>query len=85
MILTLFLRIEQIDLDERMASGRLLSLPKIESLVRYCRIRMDDVLEHEPKPQTARASKVTSLERAWQTSMPPCRRAHDESHALAAR
>lgn len=41
MILTLFLRFEKIDLDERMSSGRLLSLPEIESLVRPCQIHLD--------------------------------------------
>ena len=64
MILTLFLRVEEIDLDERMTSGRLLSLPEVESLVRFCRMRMEDVLRQEPTPQPARSSNVASIERA---------------------
>lgn len=65
MILTLFLRLEKIDLDDRMTSGRLLSLPEIESLVRYCRMRVDDVLQNELKFQPSRVSNVALFERAW--------------------
>ncbi|RYZ19916.1 MAG: site-specific integrase [Chitinophagaceae bacterium] len=64
MVLTLFLQDGEIDLNERMASGRLLTLPEIESLVRYCRLRMDEVvgLSEQSRPDRS-SSKVISLER----------------------
>lgn len=83
MVLTLFLRAKEIDLDERMASGRLLSLPEVESLVRFCRMRMDDVLKHETNPKPTRSSNVASLERARmrRTSKLPPKELASESSA----
>lgn len=43
-VLWLFLGDKEIDLDERMTSGRLLTLLEVEALVRYCRLRVEEVL-----------------------------------------
>jgi integrase len=64
MVLMRFLKDHGIDLDERMARGRLFTLSEIETLVRYCRTLVHDLEQLKPKPPPTRTAKVSSLERA---------------------
>lgn len=64
MVLCLFLKARQIDLDERMSRGQVLSLVEIEALARSCRLSVESLASGGVDAAGPRPSKVTSLERA---------------------
>lgn len=63
MVLCFFLKNSGIDLGDRMIGGQLLTLAEVEALARWCRLKVEDLVDLETKPQLHMGASVTSLER----------------------
>lgn len=66
MVLCFFLKSREIDLDDRMSRGQLLTLAEVNALARCCRLMVEELIEElvdlDGKSKALRVSKVTSLD-----------------------
>lgn len=85
MVLQLALDDLKIDIEQRLASGHLLDLNEVESIVSYCRREVSDIVDSPEPEQRVAAPKVVSLEKVrMRSSLKPASRLVN-SHTTAVR